>query len=186
MTTNRVFRSAMGLLVVASSLLMTNGQAQTVRNTQSGTISATIPPTLRIPAGVSFTVKLRSALNSGNATPGTNWDGVLVDDLVSPQGKVFAAAGTTVAGVVASVKPAVDNQPGAISLRATSIDGAELHTDNRMRTGQGGDSRGGGLQSESAVARAGQRVTSEGFATSAVTQQVNLSPGALLTFSTTP
>lgn len=185
MSNNRDFRLAIGLLVIGSSLLMAGGEAQTVRNTQSGTISGTIRPTLRIPAGISFKVRLRHALNSGNVTPGTNWDGVLVDDLVSPQGRVYALAGTPVAGVVASVKPAVDNQPGAFSLRASSIDGVELYTDYKTRSGSQGDESGGRLQSEGGVnSYAGHVVSSEGFATSAVTQQPNLSAGAILKFDT--
>lgn len=186
MTGNRAFRLAMGLLVIGSSLLMVDGEAQTVRNTESGTISGTIPATLRIPPGITFKVRLRNALNSSNATPGTNWDGVLVDDLVSPRGRVYALAGTTVAGVVASVKPAVDNQPGAISLRATSIDGVELHTDNKIRTGSEVGQSGGRLQPEGGVnLRNSVAGPSEGFATSSATEQANLSAGAMLKFDTT-
>ena len=185
MAENRAFRSALGLLVIGSTLLIAGTEAQTVRNTQSGTISSTTPATLRIPAGISFKVRLQHALNSGNATPGTNWDGVLADDLVSPQGRVYAAAGTPVSGVVASVKPGVNNQPGAISLRATAIDGVELHTDYKTRTGSENDGSGGLLQSEGGLnSHGGRVVSSDGFATSTVAQQANLSAGALLTFNT--
>jgi hypothetical protein len=186
MANNRAVRSALGLLVINSTLLIAGSEAQTVRNTQSGTISSTIPATLRIPAGISFKVRLQHALNSGNATPGTNWDGVLAEDLVSPQGRVYAAAGTPVGGVVASVKPGVNNQPGAISLRATSIDGVELHTDYKTRTGSENDGSGEQLQSEGGLnSHGGHVVSSDGFATAAVAQQANLSVGALLTFNTT-
>jgi hypothetical protein len=186
MSNNRAFRSALGLLVISSILLIVAGEAQTVRSTRSGTISGTIPATLRIPAGITFTVRLRHALNSSTATPGTNWDGVLADDLVSPQGRVYVQAGTAVSGVVVSVKPSVNNQPGAISLRATSIDGVELYTDYKTRTGLPNDGSGGQLQSESGLnSHGGNVISSNGFATSAVAQSVNLSAGALLTFNTT-
>jgi hypothetical protein len=189
MANNRTFRLAIGLFVIGPSLLMADGKAQTARNTQSGTISGTMPPSLRIPTGISFKIRLRHALNSGNATAGANWDGVLVDDLVSPQGRVYALAGTTVTGVVASVQPAADNLPGAISLRATSIDGVELHTDNKAGTGPENDRSGGSLQPEGGVnlrnSHAGTTGSSGGFATSAVTAQINLSANAVLIFNTT-
>jgi len=186
MTDNRSIRSALELLVISSTLLIAGGEAQTVRNTQSGTISSTISATLRIPAGISFKVRLQHALNSGNTTPGTNWDGVLEDDLVSPQGRVYAVSGTPVSGVVASVKPGIDNQPGAISLRATSIDGVELQTDYKTRTGSENDGSGGQLQSEGGLnSHGGRVVSSDGFATSAVAHQATLPAGTLLTFNTT-
>lgn len=184
MTSNRTFRLAMGLVVIGASLLMADGKAQTARNTQSGTVSGTMPASLTIPPGMSFKVRLKHALNSGNTTAGTNWDGVLVDDLVSPQGRVYFLAGTTVAGVVASAQPAIDNLPGSILLRATSIDGVELHTDNSTRTGSIND-RGGSLQSAGGASLGNNHPGTTGFATSAATGQVNLSAGALLTFDTT-
>ena len=186
MVDNRAFWSTLGLLVMSSTLLMVRAEAQTVRSAQSGTVAGTIPATLRIPTGISFKVRLRHALNSGNATPGTNWDGILANDLVSPQGRVYALAGTPVGGVVVSVRPVVNNQAGAISLRATSIDGVELYTDYKTRTGSENDGSGGLLQSEGGLnAHGGHVVSSNGFATSAVTQQANLSAGALVTFNTT-
>jgi len=188
MPNNRAIRLVIGLFTIGSLLLMPDGKAQTARSTQSGTISGTTPPSLRIPTGISFKVRLRHALSSGNTTAGTNWDGVLVDDLVSPQGRVYALAGTPVTGVVASVQPAANNQAGAISLRATSIDGVELHTDNKVRTGPDNDRSGGSLQPEGGInlrnSHAGTTGSSGGFATSAVTQ-INLSANSVLIFSTT-
>jgi len=185
MTSHQLPRLSAALLVFFSSLLASDSSAQTTPATQSGTVAGTMPQSLRVPAGLSFTVRLREALNSRSVTPGTIWNGVLADDFVSPRGRVYASAGTTVTGVVASVQPSVNDQPASISLRATSIDGVELYTDNRIRSGSP-LYEGRSLQTGSNTIRNDHPGTigTGGFAASGANQQVNLGAGSLLTFST--
>ena len=173
------WRSYLVKIVVVGSLAVSLGssEAQTARATQSGTVSGTLPPSLRLPVGLSFKVRLKDSLNSQVVTAGTLWSGVLVDDLVSPQGRVYAVAGTPVTGIVASVRSAGNDQPASIALRAISISGVELYTTNRTRdgaVGQSGDVRTNG----NATGTVG------GFVTSDANQQVNLKAGTLLTFNT--
>ncbi|QNI32249.1 hypothetical protein H7849_25235 [Alloacidobacterium dinghuense] len=183
----RPFRLTPGLLVAGLALLVSYSKAQTTRVTQSGTVSGTMPQSLRVPTGLSFKVRLKEGLSSRIATPGTIWTGVLAEDFVSPQGRVYAVVGTTVTGVVATVQPAVNDQPASLSLRAMSIDGVEIYTDNRTRSGPGPSQGGDLLTSGSYNLRndhAGTTGDSGGFATSGAKQQVNLAAGSLLTFST--
>jgi hypothetical protein len=183
----RSFRLVMRLCMIGSALLVFDSRAQTTRVTQSGTVSGTMPQSLRVPVGLSFKVRLKESLNSRKLTAGATWNGVLADDFVSPQGRVYALAGTTVTGVVTSVQPAINDQPASISLRALSIDGVELYTDSRVRNGPAGY-QGGSLQTSAdnnlRNDHAGPTGSSGGFATSGANQQVNLAAGALLTFST--
>src|SRR5262249_47910921 len=142
------------------------------RVTQSGTVAGTMPQSLRVPAGLSFKVRLKETLNSRNVTPGTIWNGVLADDFVGARGRVYAPVGTTVTGVVASVQPSVNDQPASISLRAMAIDGVELYTDNRIRSGSP-IYEGQSLQTGSNVLRNDYHGTigsSGGFATSGANQ----------------
>jgi len=186
MTSHQLPRLSAALLVFFSSLLACDSNAQTTRVTQSGTVAGTMPQSLRVPAGLSFKVRLKEALNSRSVTPGTTWNGVLADDFVSPGGRVYAPAGTTVTGVVSSVQPSVNDQPASISLRATSIDGVELYTDNRIRSGSP-FYEGRNLQTGSNALRndhPGTTGSSGGFATSGANQQVTLGAGSVLTFST--
>jgi hypothetical protein len=185
----RSIRSITGLAVIGLALLAGNSPAQTTRATQSGTMSGTLPQSLRIPIGLSFKVRLKDSLNSRVVTPGAMWTGVLAEDFVGPQGRVYAVVGTTVTGIVASVQPGVDSLPASISLRAMSIDGVELYIDSRRASGSP-FSAGGGLQTSGSnnltSDHAGTSGSSSGFATSAASQQINLRSGTLLTFSTTP
>lgn len=185
MTNHQLVRLSAALLVFFSSLLTFDSSAQTTRATQSGTVAGTMPQSLQVPAGLSFTVRLKEALNSRSVTPGTMWNGVLADDFVSPRGRVYAFAGTTVTGVVASVQPSVNDQPAAISLRVTSIDGVELYTDNRVRSAPP-LYEGRSLQTGSNTLRNDHPSTigSGGSPASGVNQQLNLGVGSLLTFST--
>jgi len=173
------WRSYLVTILTGTTLALSLGsiEAQTTRVTQAGTVSGTLPQSLRLPVGLSFKVRLKDSLNSRVVTAGTLWSGVLVDDLVTPQGRVYAAAGTPVTGIVASVRSAGNDQTASISLRAVSISGAELYTTNRTRdgaVGQSGDMRTNG----SATGPVG------GFVTSDTNQQVNLKAGTVLTFNT--
>jgi hypothetical protein len=165
------------LIVAGFAFCAGNGHAQTTRVTQSGTVSGTLPQSLRLPVGLSFKVRLKDSLDSRVVTAGILWSGVLADDLVSPQGRVYAIEGSPVTGIVTTVRPALNDQPASISLRAISISGVELYTTNRTRDGalaQSGDVRTNG----SATGPIG------GFVTSDANQQVNLKAGTLLTFNT--
>lgn len=166
------------IVVAGSALFLNGGYAQTTRATQSGTISATLPQSLRLPVGLSLKVRLKDSLNSRIVTPGIIWNGVLAEDLVSPQGRVYAVAGTPVTGVVASVRPAANDQPASISLRAVSINGVELYTTDKTRDGAA-FGQDGALRSNPVVAG-----PIGGFVTSNANQQVNLTAGTLLTFNT--
>ena len=81
-----------------------------------------------IPKGTHITVRLESAISSGTAHSGQNFNANLVRDLVV-KGKTVAKAGTQVKGKVVYAKSSGRlHDPGQLTLRLTSINGIPLMT----------------------------------------------------------
>jgi hypothetical protein len=191
MSSHGIYRH-IGFGILGASLLLASAESQTSRITQPGTVSATTPSSPRIPAGITFTVRLVHSLDSQTATAGQGWEGILVDDIVNPGGKVYALSGGTVAGVVASVQAATDTTPASISLRAVSLNGVELQTESLTKTKDAGGSGdtistpSGRVSLPAGFSSGTTSGSSTGFATTtAPGSQAKLASGAIVTFSTT-
>jgi hypothetical protein len=92
----------------------------------------------RIPSGTEVTVRLTEGLDSGKATAGQTWNGTLVNDVTSPNGKVLARRGSSVTGVVSDAKDSGRlHAPGVLSVRLTDVNGLPVRTDTITRDGQG-------------------------------------------------
>ena len=92
----------------------------------------------RIPAGTEVTVRLAEGLESGKATAGQTWNGTLVNDLTSRNGKVLARASSPVTGVVSDSEDSGRlHAPGVLSLKLTEVNGVSVNTDTITRDGEG-------------------------------------------------
>ncbi len=83
---------------------------------------------ITVPAGTRITVRLESAINSGSARSGQNFNANLVRDLVV-KGKTVAKAGARAKGKVVYAKSSGRlHEPGQLTLRLTSVDGIPVMT----------------------------------------------------------
>ena len=172
--------------LLSASLLVANAESQTSRATQPGTVSATTPASPRVPAGLTFTVRLTDSLNSQTASAGQGWAGILVNDMVGPGGKVFALSGATVAGVVAAVQPPTDTTPASISLRAVSLNGVDMQSESVTWSKKTGSETISTPSGKVSVPAGFSAATRRGFAaTTAPGGQTTLASGAILSFTTT-
>ncbi len=97
---------------------------------------ATLAAAQNYPAGTRFTVRIGQELNSGKATAGQTFDGVLAKDVVVNR-QTVARAGAPVKGKVASAKSSGRlKTPGRISVRLTSVDGKPVTTTLVARQGK--------------------------------------------------
>lgn len=186
MSSNHGIYRHLGFCVLSAGLLLTNAESQTSRMTQPGTVSATTPASPRIPAGITFTVRLTDSLDSQTASAGQGWAGILVNDVVGPGGKVFALSGGTVAGVVASVQPPTDTTSASMSLRAVSLNGVELQTEGVTRSKKTGSDTISTPSGKVSLPAEFSRAAKSGFATTtAPGGQTKLPSGSTLSFTTT-
>lgn len=89
-----------------------------------------------LPAGTHVTVRTTSAISSGTAHSGDNFDATLTKDIVV-NGKTVAKAGAPVRGKVTYVRPSGRlSKPGLVTVRLTSIDGQAVHTTAVSRQGK--------------------------------------------------
>jgi hypothetical protein len=181
---------AAGLFIVSAGFVIHQAGAQTSPVTQRSTVSGTTPATMRIPAGISFSVRLMRALDSRVTGAGTHWDGILVNDIVGENGMVYAYSGEVASGVVSSVQPQTGDHPASMSLRAQSLNGIELQSMDRTSSSR--MTSGGGYTAPSnrinlAQTPAGTSNTgAKGFAEATAGQgQLLLSAGTVLNFQTT-
>jgi hypothetical protein len=90
-----------------------------------------------IPAGTRVTVRLESAISSGSAHSGQNFNANLTRDLVV-KGKTIAKAGAPVKGKVVYAKSSGRlHDPGQLTLRLTSVQGIPLVTTSFHAKGKG-------------------------------------------------
>lgn len=175
--------------VVSGTFLVVSSNAQTAPATGRATVSGTTSATLRIPAGMSFTVRLMRALDSRTVTVGTQWDGILVNDIVGQNGQVIAHSGEVAAGVVTAVQQPTADHPASMSLRAQSLNGMELQSTERSSarlTSQGGYTAPSGRVNLAATPAGTSNTGARGFATATTGPgQVTLPAGATLNFQTT-
>lgn len=176
--------------IVSGSLFVVPSNAQTAPATERATVSGTTPATLRIPAGMSFSVRLMRALDSRTVTVGTQWAGILVNDIVTAKGQVIAHSGEVAAGVVASVQQPTADHPASMSLRAQSLNGTELESMERTSSArvssQGGYTPPNGRISLESTPAGTSNTGARGFATATTSPgQVTLPAGATLNFQTT-
>ncbi|MGZ4814698.1 MAG: hypothetical protein ACXVZV_04790 [Terriglobales bacterium] len=88
-----------------------------------------------IPAGTRITIRVGSELNSGKATAGQRFDGILAKD-VAVEGRTVVKAGASVQGKVTSAKSSGRlHAPGIISVRLMSVDGTPVQTASVSRKG---------------------------------------------------
>jgi hypothetical protein len=114
MTTKRTF-SMIAALVVSCALAAT---------------AATIP------AGTAVKVRLGHAISSATAHTGDSFDGTLAGDVVVG-GKTIAKSGAPVKGTVTYAKASGRlKDPGAVTIRLTSIDGNAVSSTSVSRKGQ--------------------------------------------------
>jgi hypothetical protein len=93
--------------------------------------------TRRIPAGTNLVVRNDVALDSGSARTGRTWNGTLAQ-AVSVNGRVVAARGTKVRGRITEAKSSGRlNDPGALALEVTSVNGITVSTDVYAVDGDG-------------------------------------------------
>jgi hypothetical protein len=93
--------------------------------------------TTRIPTGTKIVVRTSTELSSASAQQGQAWTGTLASDL-SDHGKVIAAAGSNVNGIITDAKSSGRLKgSGILSLQVNSINGISVTTDTLTRDGQG-------------------------------------------------
>ncbi len=89
-----------------------------------------------IPAGTHVTVRTTSAISSGTAHSGDNFDATLAKSIVV-NGQTIAKAGSPVRGKVTYVRPSGRlSKPGLVTVRLTSINGQAVHTSAVSRQGK--------------------------------------------------
>lgn len=90
-----------------------------------------------IPKGTHITVRLESAISSGSARSGQNFNADLVRDLVV-NGKTIAKAGSQARGKVVYAKSSGRlHDPGQLTLRLTSVNGIPVMTTSFHAKGKG-------------------------------------------------
>ncbi len=93
-------------------------------------LSASVPP------GTPVQVRLNQTISSATARSGEVWHGTLASDAVV-NGQVMARRGAPVRGVVVeSRRSGRLHHPGLVSLRLTSINGTQVHSNVRVRQGK--------------------------------------------------
>jgi hypothetical protein len=101
-------------------------------------LAAAVASAQRIAAGTSVTIRLTDGLDSGKATVGQTWSGTLINNLTNRNGKVLAAAGSPVTGVVTDAKDSGRlHKPGILSVQLTQVNNIPVNTDIITRDGEG-------------------------------------------------
>ncbi len=143
-----------------------------------------------IPKGTHITVRLESAISSGSARSGQNFNANLARDLVI-KGKTVAKAGAPVKGKVVYAKSSGRlHDPGQLTLRLSSINGIPVMTTSYHAKGKGhgksnatkigGGAAGGALIGGGAGAAAGT-----GVAAATGKEEAVLHAESAITFTTT-
>ena len=155
-----------------------------------------------IPKGTRITVRLESAISSGTARSGQNFNANLVRDLVV-NGKTIAKAGAVAKGKIVYAKSSGRlHEPGQLTLRLTSVDGIPVMTTSFHAKGKshtksnatkiGGGAAGGALiggllgGGKGALIGAGAGAAAgTGVAAATGKQEVVLHAESAITFTTT-
>jgi hypothetical protein len=117
MTSKNVVRSVATILVLALGLMMSASAVE-------------------IPAGSRVTVRLGQSLSSERSRTGDTFDASLVNDLVV-NGNTVAKAGASCKGKVTYAKDSGRlHEPGALTIRLTSIDGQKVTSTARSLKGK--------------------------------------------------